>query len=339
MTDHASPGTEPQSAPTGPAPMVFRPDDPAVSRPPAADPSAVPVATAPRETAVPSRGWLGPLVLAVGSGLALLALAIAYDVALLIQALMAVQPLLGWAAAGLAAALVLGLGLLLGREVATLRRLRSIEDVRRLAERAAGSADRAAVDQSLAALDRLYARRRDLAWATARYRERRDEAVDPADRLIAFEAELMRPLDRQAVQAIARTAQMTAVFTAISPFTAVDILVTAWRNFALVRQLATLYGGRPGLAGTTTLVRRIFVHMALTGGMDAGDGLAAEMLGGGMAAKVSARLGQGLVNGLLTARVGIAAIDFCRPLPFLRAPKPTVRELATTIGDGLRQRL
>ena len=336
MTDAETPSP---AAPASPAPVVFRPDDPAVTRRPVAEPEPIAAeAEAPAPVLRPG-GWFGPAALALGAGVALLTLAIAYDVALLVDALMTAQPVLGWLAGGLAGALVLGIGLLAAREIGTLRRLASIEDVRRLADRAAGAPDRAAVDQALAALDRLYARRRDLAWAAARYRERRDEAIDPADRLAAFETELLRPLDRQAVQAIARTAQMTAVFTAISPFAAVDIMVTAWRNFALVRQLATLYGGRPGLAGTAKLARRIFVHLALTGGMDAGDGLAAEMLGGGVAAKVSARLGQGLVNGLLTARVGIAAIDFCRPLPFVHAPKPTVRELAATIGEGVRKRL
>ena len=34
------------------------------------------------------------------------------------------------------------------------------------------------------------------------------------------------------------------------------------------------------------------------------------------------------VNGAMTARIGIAAMEVCRPLPFDAAPKPTLRELA-----------
>jgi uncharacterized membrane protein YcjF (UPF0283 family) len=40
------------------------------------------------------------------------------------------------------------------------------------------------------------------------------------------------------------------------------------------------------------------------------------------------RLGEGVINGLLTARIGIAAMDLCRPLAF-RAVK-SVPESATS---------
>jgi putative membrane protein len=329
--------------PRRPGPAVFRPDDPSVVRLPdtPADPEAEgePGLEAASGPAPGRERRFGATGLAVAAGLALLALAIGWDVALLVGGLLETAPALGWLAAGLAGAFLLALAALVVREVRTLARLGRIEEVRRLADRAAGDSDRAAVDRALAALEPLYARRPDMAWAEARYRERLADVVDPADRLAAFEAEMLRPLDARARAAIARTAQTTAVFTAISPFASVDIALTAWRNFALVRRLATLYGGRPGLAGTAKLIRRIFLHLALTGGLEAGDSLAAEMFGGGMAAKVSARLGQGLINGLLTARVGIAALQFCRPLPFVQAPKPTVRELAVEIADGLKRRL
>jgi putative membrane protein len=58
------------------------------------------------------------------------------------------------------------------------------------------------------------------------------------------------------------------------------------------------------------------------------------MLGHGVAAKVSARLGEGVLNGLLTARLGLAAIEVSRPLPFAALPKPAVSDLA---GDLLRR--
>ena len=55
--------------------------------------------------------------------------------------------------------------------------------------------------------------------------------------------------------------------------------------------------------------------------------------GGGALAKLSRRFGEGMVNGALTARVGIAAIEVCRPLPFLNQPRPRVRQL---LGDSLK---
>ena len=69
--------------------------------------------------------------------------------------------------------------------------------------------------------------------------------------------------------------------------------------------------------------------------MAAGDSLIQQMLGHGVAAKLSARLGEGVLNGLLTARVGLAAIEVSRPLPFVALPRPAVSDLA---GDLLRRR-
>ena len=55
----------------------------------------------------------------------------------------------------------------------------------------------------------------------------------------------------------------------------------------------------------------------------------------GIAAKLSQRLGEGVLNGLLTARLGLAAIDVTRPLPFTALPRPALADLAK---DLLRKR-
>ena len=103
----------------------------------------------------------------------------------------------------------------------------------------------------------------------------------------------------------------------------------------LVRRLADLYGARPGALGLIRLLRLALTHLAVTGGMAASDSLIQQVLGHGVAAKLSARLGEGVLNGLLTARVGLAAIEVSRPLPFVALPRPAVSDLA---GDLLRRR-
>ena len=42
-----------------------------------------------------------------------------------------------------------------------------------------------------------------------------------------------------------------------------------------------------------------------------------------------------VLNGLLTARLGLAAIEVARPLPFAALPKPKLSDIA---GDLLRRR-
>ena len=82
-------------------------------------------------------------------------------------------------------------------------------------------------------------------------------------------------------------------------------------------------------------MRHIIAHLTVTGTLAAGDSLIQQMLGHGVAAKLSARLGEGVLNGLLTARLGLAAMEVARPLPFAALPKPALSDIA---GDLLRRR-
>jgi putative membrane protein len=101
----------------------------------------------------------------------------------------------------------------------------------------------------------------------------------------------------------------------------------------LVRRLAYLYGVRPGTLGLARLMRHVIMQLVATGGLATGDSLVQQMLGHGIAVKLSARLGEGVLNGMLTARLGLAAMDTIRPLPFTALPRPTLRDL---MGDLIR---
>jgi putative membrane protein len=62
-----------------------------------------------------------------------------------------------------------------------------------------------------------------------------------------------------------------------------------------------------------------------------------QIVGHGIAAKLSARLGEGVVNGLLTARIGIAAIEVCRPLPFIAGRPPRIGDVLAELTRGERR--
>jgi putative membrane protein len=102
----------------------------------------------------------------------------------------------------------------------------------------------------------------------------------------------------------------------------------------LLRRIAEIYGGRPGVLGFFRLARSIGAHLAVTGGMAVGDSLVQQLLGHGIAARLSARLGEGVLNGLLTARIGLAAMAVCRPVPFASMKPPGVREAAPFLFGG-----
>jgi putative membrane protein len=108
-----------------------------------------------------------------------------------------------------------------------------------------------------------------------------------------------------------------------------------WESIRLIRRLAALYGGRPGALGMFRLTKAVVAHLAVTGSLALGDTIVQQFVGHGLAGRLSTRLGEGVVNGLMTARIGLSAMDVCRPLPFLAAERPRLKDLA---GDLLALR-
>src|SRR5262252_695599 len=155
------------------------------------------------------------------------------------------------------------------------------------------------------------------------------------------ERELMTPLDQRARKLISVAATRVSVVTAVSPRAVIDILFVFGTALTLVRRLAFLYGARPGTLSLARLVRQVVMHLAVTGGLAASDSLIQQMLGHGIAAKLSVRLGEGVLNGLLTARFGLAAVDLIRPVPFAALPRPTLSDLMSEVlrsfGDAEEQ--
>ncbi len=121
------------------------------------------------------------------------------------------------------------------------------------------------------------------------------------------------------------------MITALSPSAIVDVGFVAFENLKMLRQIAALYGGRPGFLGALRLARLVGGHLALTGGMAVGDDILQQLVGHGLTARLSARLGEGVMNGAFTGRVGIAAVELCRPLAFIEAERPRLRDFVAQL--------
>ncbi|MGM0586136.1 MAG: TIGR01620 family protein [Pseudomonadota bacterium] len=322
-------------------PVLIEGDDPALAGPEPSPADAPPpdgeaagdaAAAALHLAARPRRLSAGLLLLASLAAFVLLALGVsAWSWT---AGLLARTPALGAVAAALGALAALAALTLLAREALALRRLARIDSVRSAAEAARRDADRPAAARALDRLAALYAPRDDLAWPTARVAERREEMVDAEALLTLAEREWLTPLDKAARRAAEEAARSVAGATALAPFPLVDIAAVLLINLRMIRRIAQIYGGRAGALGAWRLLRAVAGHLIATGAVAAADDFLGPALGAGVLSRVSRRLGEGLVNGALTARIGVAAIEVCRPLPFSALPAPRARRLAArALGD------
>lgn len=287
------------------------------------------VAPAPQRT-----GGLGRLAWTAGGVLLSAGLGLAAD--RLIRDLFAANPWLGWAGLAVLAVFVVALLALVIRELFALRRLHTLDGLRASAALATQTNDANGASSLVDSLTGIYADRPDLARARQAVADNLPHLFDGHEIVALAERNLMSPLDARAKALTAASARRVALVTAVSPRALVDIAFVIYESIRLAGAIAALYGARPGFFGFWRLTGAVLSHLAVTGGLVLTDGIVEQLVGQGLAAKLSARLGEGVVNGLMTVRVGIAAMRVVRPLPFETLPQPVVRDFIGELTNVAR---
>ncbi len=246
-----------------------------------------------------------------------------------LSGLIASVPVLGWVAVALLVAFTAVCLAIIARELAALARLTRLDAVHKAAAAALAANDLAAARSVVDRLTVLYADRAALSWGRDRIARLTGDAFD-ADTLFRMaEAELLAPLDGAARAEVEAAARQVAAVTALVPIAFADVFAALTSNLRMIRRIAEIYGGRAGTLGSWRLARAVLTHLVATGAVAVGDDLIGAVAGGSLLTRVSRRFGEGIVNGALTARVGIAAMEVCRPLPFAGQSRPQVHRIVS----------
>ena len=298
--------------------------------PPVPLPNAMPAIDEPVVAPPPNR-WRRRFLILLGASLAFFA---TLEAAQFIAVAAAVTPGLGWVAAVLIGA-TLSAGTLWARgEITEFRRIARVEALQE------ESLDLLAQDHAgvtgpwVARVMRQLADQPAAGPGIARFQAMTTETYAARDSLRLFEREVMGDLDRAALGAVSRAVRDSAVGTAASPLAILDALIVLLRALRMVREVAGAYGFRPGGLGALALLRRVLANASAVAAADLVADLTADVVGGlghKLAGTLSARLGVGVFTAMRMARLGVATMRACRPMPFL-AEKPQ-------IGQVVRQAL
>lgn len=230
---------------------------------------------------------------------------------------------------------VIGLLILALQEVAAFAQLKRMDGLRAASlnvsdlKQARGFSNR---------LKQLYKGRRELRWAFANLDERSNDVFDAEAHMALVETTIVVPLDAIAMKEVEAASRQVATATAIIPLALADVVVALTANVRMIRRIAEIYGGRSGTFGSWRLMKAVAGHLVATGAVAIGDDMISSIAGGSVLSKLSRRFGEGIINGALTARVGVAAMDVCRPMTFQTVKRPSVTVMMKNALVGFASR-
>lgn len=144
-----------------------------------------------------------------------------------------------------------------------------------------------------------------------------------------IENTFLSPLDEEAARRVSAFSLQTAVGVALSPWITLDMALALWRNTRMIDEVAQVYGIRPSFATRLRLIKKVGQQLIFVGATEAAinqyyDKMSLDILGG----VIAARSLQGVGAGIYTIRIGIAAMNVCRPIEFNQENKPSFSKIA-----------
>lgn len=166
---------------------------------------------------------------------------------------------------------------------------------------------------------------------------------DDRELLAHLDNHFIHQLDQQALARISYHSQQVALMISLSPFAALDMLLSLWRSVRMLDEICQVYGVRPSLPARTHLLRLVFEQMTLAGATDLlTDHLAdqvTDFTSNRLLGVVSSQVASGVGVAVYSARIGLRAMTLCRPIPPTDDQKPGMSRLIKSILSSLEARL
>ena len=123
-------------------------------------------------------------------------------------------------------------------------------------------------------------------------------------------------MDTRAKKVVVDATRRVALGTGLIPWPLGDVLLVFPTNLQMLRRLAEIYGNRPGVVASWVINRKILVNVVVAGATSEFVKMLGRIFEKGVFSKLTGSITEGVTNGLLTARIGLTAMELCRPLPF-----------------------
>lgn len=179
----------------------------------------------------------------------------------------------------------------------------------------------------------------DYQYLVVRWRDSVDTHHSDSEVLSLFEHQVLAPVDKLAMQQVTKDASAASVMIAVSPFALLDMLIVLWRNIRMIDQVSEVYGLHLGYWGRVKLIRKIFHTMLYAGASEILSDAGNYALSTGITGKLSSRVAQGMGAGVLTARIGLRAMNESRPMPWLSQTKPGLSGISKQLLANLNGKL
>jgi putative membrane protein len=160
---------------------------------------------------------------------------------------------------------------------------------------------------------------------------------DPKQAVQELEEYLLKAIDKSVDQLIERRAAQVAVGTSLATGL-FDSIIVVTQAVSLINLISQSYSGRPGILGTIRLLRGALAIAVFAEVAEQATELLADALATKALAKLGGRLGQGLANGLLIARLGHAVKRQCRPVEAIPPTSLPVTALVSSVVNLTRSR-